>query len=228
MEHEHILRQYEAELGDIRSRIVEMGERVMAMLANAATALFERDSTLADLTIAQDREINRLEKEIDELCLEVLARWQPTAGDLRFVTFVLKLVTDLERIGDKAKNFSKKIKELNELPPLESYGDFILMAQTASVMVQEALDAFVQGNVELALKVCRDDQFVDDLNDQIQRILITYMLEDPKTITCALKMLYLSRCLERVADHATNIAEMVVFMVSGKDIRHGTDGDSPG
>jgi phosphate transport system protein len=99
------------------------------------------------------------------------------------------------------------------------------MAQTASVMVQEALDAFVQGNVELALKVCRDDRFVDDLNDQIQRILITYMLEDPKTITRALKMLYLSRCLERVADHATNIAEMVVFMVSGKDIRHGTDGD---
>jgi phosphate transport system protein len=227
MEHVHILQQYESELGDIRSRIVEMGEKVMAMLATATTALVERNSSLADLTIAQDREINRLEKEIDELCLEVLARWQPTAGDLRFVSFALKLVTDLERIGDKAKNFAKKINELNELPPLESCGDFVLMAQTASFMVQEALDAFVQGNVERALKVCRDDQFVDALNDQIQRILITYMLEDPKAITRALKLLYLSRCLERVADHATNIAEMVVFMVSGKDIRHATAGDSP-
>ena len=220
MEREHFSRQYDAELTNIREKLLEMGGKVELMINEALKALVERDSALADRVIAFDHEINRLEMLIDERCLEVLALRQPAARDLRFITLALKIVTDLERIGDQCHNIGKRVKELNEEPPLKPYIDLPRMAHWAGVMVKEALDAFVRGDAELALKVCRDDNFVDDLNEQIQRELLTFMIEDATTITRALKITHISKCLERIADHATNVAEMVIFMVKGKDIRH--------
>ncbi|MSM38264.1 MAG: phosphate signaling complex protein PhoU [Geobacter sp.] len=220
MEREHYSKQYDAELNEIRSKLLEMGGKVELMINDALKSLVERDSALADRVIAFDHEINRLEMEIDERCLQVLARRQPAARDLRFLTLALKIVTDLERIGDQCRNIGKRAKELNEEPPLKPYIDLPRMAQWAGVMVKEALDAFVGGDDRLALKVCGDDQFVDDLNEQIQRELLTFMMSEPTTIARAIKVNAIAKCLERIADHATNVAEMVIFMVKGKDIRH--------
>ena len=197
-----------------------MGGKVEVMIANAMKSLVERDSALAEETIAFDHHINHMEVMIDEKCLQVLALRQPAARDLRFLTLALKIVTDLERIGDQCRNIAKRAKELNEEPPLKPYIDLPRMAVAAATMVREALDAFVKGDAELALKVCRDDAFVDGLNDQIQRELLVFMMTDPTTISRAIKVNYVAKCLERVADHATNVAEMVIFMVKGKDIRH--------
>jgi len=220
MEREHFSRQYDAELKTIREKILEMGGKVELMINDALKSLVERDSALADRVIAYDHEINRLEMFIDEKCLEVLALRQPAARDLRFITLALKIVTDLERIGDQCRNIGKRVKELNEEPRLKPYIDLPRMAHWAGVMVKEALDAFVRGDDQLALKVCRDDDYVDNLNEQIQRELLTFMIEDASTISRAIKINYISKCLERIADHATNVAEMVIFMVKGKDIRH--------
>ena len=220
MEREHFSKQFDAELNAIREKLLEMGGKVEVMIANAMKSLVERDSELAEATIAFDHEINHLEMEIDERCLEVLARRQPAARDLRFITLALKIVTDLERIGDQCAAIAKRARELNDEPPLKPYIDLPRMANWASVMVKEALDAFVHGDDALAIKVCTDDQFVDELNEQIQRELLTYMIEDTSTISRAIKLNYISKCLERIADHATNVAEMVIFMVKGKDIRH--------
>jgi phosphate transport system protein len=220
MEREHFSRIYDTELYEIREKLLEMGGKVEMMINNAMKSLVERDSELAERTIEFDHEINHLEVEIDEKCLVVLATRQPAARDLRFITLALKIVTDLERIGDQCTAVAKRALELNQEPPLKPYIDLPRMAHWAAVMVKEALDAFVRGDAELALKVCNDDQFVDDLNEQIQRELLTFMMEEPETISRAIKINYISKCIERIADHATNIAEMVIFMVKGKDIRH--------
>jgi phosphate transport system protein len=220
MQREHIIRQYDVELKEIREKLLEMGGKVEVMIANAMKSLIERDSVLAEETIAFDHHINHMEVVIDEKCLQVLALRQPAARDLRFLTLALKIVTDLERIGDQCRNIAKRAKELNEEPPLKPYIDLPRMSAAAATMVREALDAFVKGDAELALKVCKDDAFVDGLNDQIQRELLVFMMSDPTTISRAIKVNYIAKCLERVADHATNVAEMVIFMVKGKDIRH--------
>jgi phosphate transport system protein len=220
MEREHFSRQFDTELNEIREKLLEMGGKVEVMIANSMEALVERNTELAEKTIAFDHQINHLEMEIDEKCLEVLARRQPAARDLRFMTLALKIVTDLERIGDQCANIAKRVKELNQEPALKPYIDLPRMAKAASNMVKEALDAFVRGDDKLAIKVCQDDQFVDDLNEQIQRELFTFMMADPTSIARAIKINYVSKCLERIADHATNVAEMVIFMVKGKDIRH--------
>jgi len=220
MEREHFSRIYDAELYEIREKLLEMGGKVEVMITNAMKSLVERDSELAGQTIVFDHQINHLEVEIDEKCLQVLATRQPAARDLRFITLALKIVTDLERIGDQCVAVAKRALELNQEAPLKPYIDLPRMAHWAAVMVKESLDAFVRSDDELALKVCNDDQFVDDLNEQIQRELLTFMMEEPETISRAIKINYISKCIERIADHATNIAEMVIFMVKGKDIRH--------
>jgi phosphate transport system protein len=220
MEREHYSRQYDTELNEIRHKLLEMGGKVEIMINDALKALVERDTPLADKVIAFDHQINRLEMEIDERCLEVLARRQPAARDLRFITLAMKIVTDLERIGDQCRNIGKRTRELNEEPPLKPYIDLPRMAQHAGAMVKEALDAFVTGDDALALKVCSDDDFVDNLNEQIQRELLTFMMADPSTISRAMKVIQVTKCVERIADHATNVAEMVIFMIKGKDIRH--------
>jgi phosphate transport system protein len=222
MEREHIIKQYDAELNEIRTLLLQMGGKVEVMISNCIQSLVDRDSEMADRTILSDHEINHLEVTIDEKCLEVLARRQPAARDLRFLTLALKIVTDLERIGDQCVSIANRVKEINEEPPLKPYIDLPRLADAARDMVRESLDAFVRGDEILAIKVCENDQFVDDLNYQIQRELLTFMMEDPSTITRAMKLNYVSKCLERIADHATNVAEMVIFMVKGKDIRHTT------
>ena len=220
MEREHFSRKYDEELNEIRQKLLEMGGMVETMIQDAMKSLVERDTPLAERTIAYDHFINGLEVTIDQKCLQVLATRQPAAKDLRFITLALKIVTDLERIGDQCRNIAKRACELNEEPPLKPYIDLPRMAKHAATMVKEALDAFVRGDDELAVKVCRDDDFIDNLNEQIQRELLTFMMADPSTISRAMKINHVSKCLERIADHSTNVAEMVIFMVKGKDIRH--------
>ena len=220
MEREHISTSFDIELGRLKQNILIMGGKVELMISNSIKSLVDRDTPLAEHTIALDHEINAAEVEIDECCLELLALRQPTARDLRFITIALKIVTDLERMGDQCANIAKRARELNEEPPLKPYIDIPRMAQRTEAMLKEALDAFVSGDADLAVKVCKEDNFVDDLNVQIQRELLTYMIEDPTTISRAMKLNYISKSLERIADHATNVAEMVIFMVKGKDIRH--------
>ncbi|MDD2273678.1 MAG: phosphate signaling complex protein PhoU [Desulfuromonadaceae bacterium] len=220
MERVHISTAFDIELNDLKQSILVMGGKVELMIANSVKALVDRDTALAESTIALDHEINTAEVSIDERCLELLALRQPAARDLRFITIALKIVTDLERMGDQCANIAKRAREMNEEPPLKPYIDIPRMAHRAEVMVKEALDAFVRGDAELAIKVCKDDSYVDELNIQIQRELLTFMIEDPTTISRAMKLNYISKSMERIADHATNIAEMVIFMVKGKDIRH--------
>src|SRR5512133_178254 len=197
MEREHFSRQYDEELTNIREKLLEMGGKVELMINDALKPLVQRDSALADQVIACDHEINRLEVEIDERCLQVLALRQPAARDLRFITLALKIVTDLERIGDQCRNIGKRAKKLNAEPPLKPYIDLPRMASASATMVREALDAFVRGDAELALKVCKDDVFVDQLNQQINRELITFMISDPTSITRAIRVNAVAKCLER-------------------------------
>jgi phosphate transport system protein len=217
---QHTDREYEQDLRRLRERILLMGGRVEQMIARSVSALLERDDGAARSTIDEDRDIDVMEKEIDGLCLRLLALRQPVAKDLRFITIALKLVTDLERIADLAVNIAERALELNKEPPLKPYIDLPHMAEAARAMVRDALDAFVEGDVARAEKVLTDDEAVDAYNAQIFRELLTYMMEDPRNIFRATRLQSIAKYLERVGDHATNLAEMVVFMVKGQDIRH--------
>jgi phosphate transport system protein len=220
MEHEHISTVYDEKLDELRQSVLDMGGKVRVMIANSVKSLVDRDSFLAERTIEQDQEINAAEMSIDERCMELLATRQPVAQDLRFITLSLKIVNNLERIGDKCANIAKRARELNEEPQLKPYIDIPRMGHWAEVMVKEALDAFVHGDTDLASKVCRDASFMNELNVKVLRELLTYMMENPSTVPRAMKLNYISKALDRISDHATNIAEMVIFMVRGKDIRH--------
>jgi phosphate transport system protein len=164
--------------------------------------------------------INALDVEIDETCLSLLALHHPKAGDLRFITTTMKISAELERMGDLAENIAERAIELNEEPQLKPYIDIPRMAEWTIQMVKECLDAFVNRDAELARKVCRDDDFVDDLTEQLFRELVSFMLEDPRTVTRAARLTFVGKYYERIADHATNIAELVVYLVEGKIIRH--------
>lgn len=216
----HTDREYETELQKLREQILLMGAKVEDMIAGSIRALLERDSELARRMIEADHQVNRLEVETDELCLRILARRQPVASDLRFITIALKLVTDLERIGDLAVNTCERVVELNQEPPLKPYVDLPKMAEAARGMVRDALDAFVAADVERANRVIEADRTVDAYYAQIFRELLTYMMEDSRNIFRATRVQSIAKYLERIGDHATNLAEMVVFMVKGKDIRH--------
>jgi phosphate transport system protein len=216
----HTDRRYEEELNALHHNILEMGGLVEKQIVNAIAALVRRDSDLARQTIARDHAVNRMDVEIDELCIRLLALHQPAARDLRLITTGLKITTDLERIGDMAENICERALELNEDPQLKPFIDIPRMAAIAQRMLRQSLDAFVREDTELALKVCAEDDTIDALTDQLFRELLSYMAEDPQTVTRAARLLFVSKYLERIADHATNIAEMVVFMVKGKSIRH--------
>jgi phosphate transport system protein len=183
-------------------------------------ALVERDQAHAEAVIATDREVDLMEKQIDEECHTLLATRQPTAGDMRFLVAVMKMETDLERMGDSAVNIAQAVEILNQEPQLKPYIDLPRMTQIAREMVRDALDSFVNRNSEAALQVCKRDDEVDGLYKQLFRELLTFMMEDPKTVTRALHLLLVARNLERIADHATNIAEDVIYYVEGRDIRH--------
>ncbi len=211
---------YEGELRTLREQVLLMGAKVEEMIRSSMRALAERDSDLARRMIECDRQVNRLEVEIDDLCMRVLAKRQPVASDLRFITTALKLVTDLERIGDLGVNICERVIELNADPPLKPYGNMQLIADATQSMLRESLDAFVAGDVGKAQELLERDKIVDAYYQEQFRELITYMMEDPRNIQRAMRLCAIAKYLERIADHTTNLAEMVVFMVKGKDIRH--------
>ena len=217
---EHISRRYDLELEQLRGRILAMGSNLVAMIKETMRAMVERDSAAAKRMIEYDHEINRQEVAIDEMALNTIALRQPAARDLRFITLALKVSTDLERIGDLCVNLAERTLELNEEPQLKPYIDLPKMAEAAEGMIVDALEAFLRGDAVLAQEVTRRDDIVDQLNVQVFRELLTFMMEDPKTISRATRLIFVGKYLERIADHATNIAEMVIFMVKGKDIRH--------
>jgi len=216
----HISRRYDQDLEKLRERILAMGGNLVGMIKETMRGLVERDSAAAKRMIDYDHEINRQEVAIDELSLNIIALRQPAARDLRFITLALKVSTDLERIGDLCVNIAERTLELNEEPQLKPYIDLPKMAEAAEGMIVDALEAFLRGDADLAAEVTRRDDFVDALNVQVFRELLSFMIEDPKTISRATRLLFIGKYLERMGDHATNIAEMVIFMVKGKDIRH--------
>ncbi len=213
-------RHFDQELLDLKDKILRMGSLVEEQVQGAMRALIERDTTLARQIIENDRQVNTLDVDVDEDCLRLLALQQPAARDLRFITTAMKISTELERISDLAENICERAIELNEEPQLKPYIDIPRMANWSLRMVDEALDAFVNRDADLARKVCRDDDFVDDLTHQLFRELLSFMLENPQTITRAIRISFIAKYLERIADHATNVAELVVYMVEGKIIRH--------
>ncbi len=217
---QHTNRQYEEELRGLHAGLLKMGGLVERQIAEAVDSLVERDVDKARQIIARDAEVNRMDIENDERCIRLLALHQPAARDLRFITTGLKITTDLERIGDNAVNICERVLELSQQPQLKPYIDIPRMAEIAQSMVNDSLDAFVKDDTELAEKVIERDDEVDALNYQIYRELLSYMAEDPGTIARATQILFVSKYLERIADHATNIAEMVVYMVKGRTIRH--------
>jgi len=216
----HTDRQYEVELQQLRAKILEMGGLVEKQIGDAMASLVERNSALAQEVIARDHVVNYLDVAVDDACTRLLALHQPAAKDLRFITTAMKIVTDLERMGDQAVNIAQRAIELNREPQLKPYVDLPRMAEKAQRMVKESLDAFVSRDTELARRVCAEDADVDALKEQIFRELLTFMMEDPKTIARAIRLILISRFLERVADHATNIAEMVIYLVDAKMVRH--------
>jgi phosphate transport system protein len=220
MQAQHTDKKYEEDLKKLREDILYMGGLVEDQIEKAVNSLVNRDSPLAEVIIERDHEVNRLDVEVDDLCIRLLALHQPAARDLRFITTALKVTTDLERIGDMAVNICERSLELNREPQLKPYIDIPRMAGVSQRMIRESLDAFVREDTDLALKVCQDDQEVDDLNSQVFMETVSFMIGDPHTISRAMKIGFISKYLERIADHATNIAEMVIFMVKGKSIRH--------
>jgi phosphate transport system protein len=213
-------RHLDVELSDLKEKLLLMGEAVESQLQDAWHALTERNSDLATRVVENDLHINTLDLEIDETCLRLLALHHPRAGDLRFITTSMKISAELERMGDLAENIAERAIELNEEPQLKPYIDIPRMAEWTIQMVKECLVAFVNRDSELARKVCRDDDYVDDLTEQLFRELVSFMLEDPRTVTRAARLTFIGKYYERIADHATNIAELVVYLVEGKIIRH--------
>lgn len=222
---EHTSRHYEQQLRELKDRLLVMSDKAEKAIRDAMDALVNRSPSLAREVIERDDEVDRLEVEIDDLCLRTLALEQPVASDLRLLATVLKIVRDLERIGDIGANASKRVLELVNEPELKPLVDLPIMMKMATQLLRSSVDAFVNGDVELAEKVIRDDGQVDFMHEQIFRELLTYMLEDPSTISRCIKLMFIAKGLERVGDHAANISEMVIFLVRGKDIRHGMSAD---
>lgn len=213
-------RHIDQELADLRAQILRMGALVEEQIEGSIKALVDRDVDLASRIIERDALVNALDVEIDENCMKLLALQAPTAGDLRFVTTAMKISTELERMSDLAENICERVIELNEEPQLKPYIDIPRMASCTMKMVRECLDAFVRSDAALARKVCADDDFVDNLTHQLFRELLSFMIENPGTITRAIRLTFIGKYLERIADHATNVSELVIYMVEGKIVRH--------
>ncbi len=210
-------------LTEIRDDMLRMGGMVEEMIDFANTALVQRDDDLVERVIEMDPEIDTLEKRIDEQCLEILARHQPMASDLRFLVAVMKMTNDLERMGDSAVNIVQAVRVVNQEPPLKPYIDLPRMADWTRDMVHDSLDAFVERDSALARKVIARDDRIDELYRQLFRELVTFMIENPKNVSRSLHLLLIARNLERIADHATNVSEDVIYYVEGRDIRHSGD-----
>jgi phosphate transport system protein len=217
-----IQRHFDEELAELKTMLLRMAGQAEDQIDKALTALVTRNSDLARQVIERDHQINALDVEIDEESIRLLALHQPAARDLRLVTTAMKIATELERISDLAENVCERAIELNEEPQLKPYIDIPMMGNMARMMVKQSIDAFVKEDAMLARKVLTDDDFVDDLMEQLFRELLSYMIEDTRTISRAIRLSFIAKYLERMADHATNIAELVVYLVEGKIIRHTT------
>lgn len=211
---------FEEELQALKQRLLNMGALVEERVHQAVKALMERRLDVAESIVGGDEEVNELQIEIDDRCLKLLALQQPMATDLRLITAAMKINADLERIGDQAVNIAENVVRLMPQPPLKPIIDIPRMAQITEAMTRDSLDSFVKKDVRLARNVLGRDDEVDQLKDTVFRVLLTYMMADPGTIERALSLILISRNLERIADHATNIAEDVIFLVEAKDVRH--------
>ena len=213
-------RHFEMELQALKNRLLGMGALVEERVHLAMQALMERRVEAAESIVAGDAEVNDLQIEIDDRCLKLLALQNPMASDLRLITAAMKINADLERIGDQAVNIAENAVKVAAAPPLRPIIDLPRMAEMAETMTRDSLDAFVRRDANLARDILARDDEVDQLKDQIFRVLLTHMMADPGTIERALGLILVSRNLERIADHATNIAEDVIFVVEAKDVRH--------
>jgi phosphate transport system protein len=211
---------FDDELKDLRERVLKLGCMVENAIRDSVKALVERDSNLAMEVIKRDHLINALDVGIDEECVRLIALRQPLARDLRLITTAMKITTDLERMGDMAVNIAERAIELNDEPQLKPFVNIPKMAELAQSMVRDALDAFVTGCSRLPYEVIKRDDEVDDLTVKNFEELLSFMIQDPKRIPLAIKRTYIAKYLERIADHATNIAEMIIYMCKGKMIRH--------
>lgn len=216
----HMERHFDQQLGALRKNLIQMASLVETAIANAIKSLIERDSKLAQGVIKSDEDIDLLELEIDKQCVDLLALRQPLAIDLRFITSSIKITNNLERMGDLAVNIAERVIPLSQEPQLKPLIDIPRMATITQTMVKDSIDAFVNRDTELARSVYERDSTVDALNDQIFRELLTYMMQDPGNITRAVHLVLISRHLERIADHSTNIAEEVVYIVKAKVVKH--------
>ncbi len=216
----HTDKAYEAELSTLREQLLEMGGLVEAAIAASVRAVVERDTALAEQVKTRDRVVNRMEVAIDQSCRRILALRQPAASDLRFITTALKIVTDLERMGDLAVNIAERAADLAQAPALRPLHDLAKLAQLSEAQLKRALDAFVTGDAEEAEEVLKGDDHLDVLYLKIFQELLGLMMEDPRSIRRATSLMFVAKHLERFGDHATNLAEMVIFMVRGTDVRH--------
>jgi len=213
-------RQFDEELKNLRALLMRMASLVEESIAQAVKALKTGDEQAAREVLEREDAVNLMDIEVDGACLKLLALKQPMAGDLRFITSAMKIGEELERMGDLAVNIAERTLELIKLPPLKPLIDIPRMALLAQAMVRDVITAFVDGDEKLAREVCRRDDEVDMLNDQIFRELLTYMMQDPGNIARAVSLILIGRYLERIADHATNIGEAVFYLVEGKTIKH--------
>jgi len=221
-EKRHTSSHYEIELQEIKNGLIYIGALTEKAIQNAMKSLSERDSEMAHKVIKDDDEIDKLDTEMEERCIRILALRQPTAIDLRFITTAIKVTGHLERIGDMAVNIAEKAIQLNDEPKLKPYIDLPRMTDLVVEMVNNSLDSFIRYDLNIAEKVRQTEQITDDLNEQIFRELLTFMMEDSKCIHRALLIMHVSKNLERIADHAKGIADMVTYMVTGENVRHQT------
>jgi phosphate transport system protein len=213
-------RPFDEELKSLKEKLLEMASRAEEQIGLAVRGLKDRKQEMACEVLEKEEGINRLDIEIDEMAMRLLALRQPMAADLRFITSAMKIGSDLERIGDLAVNIAERTLDLLTVPQLKPLIDIPRMASLAQGMVRDALNAFINGDADLAKNVCARDDQVDELNNQIFRELLTFMMADPTTIPRAVDLILVGRHLERIADHATNIGEDVIYLVKGKTIKH--------
>ena len=221
---EHTSKQFDAELEAVRARVLQMGGMVESQIQLALDALISGDVALMNRVIEDDHRVNAMEVEIDEACNQIIARRQPAAGDLRMVMTVIKTITDLERIGDEAEKIARMAKLLSQRESLNMprHPEVKHAAELALDMLRKSLDAFARLDLATAAQVVRQDEQVDEEFRAIMRYLITFMMEDPRTISTALEILFVAKAVERIGDHAKNMSEYVVYMVKGRDVRHVT------